>query len=1037
MLLSPSRHSPRSVPFLFASALVLAAGIAPASGAVGDIETIVGTGVAGSSGDGGLATAATLRAPSRIAVDPATGATYIADTANNKIRRIDSARVITTVAGSGTGGFQGDGGEATLARLNAPRGVALDGSGRVVIADTGNNRIRRIETDGTITTIAGNGLAGAAGDGGPATAARLSDPWAVIYDSGGAFLIADHGNDKVRRVGTDGVISTIAGTGTVGLSGDAGPAVAAKLNHPGGLAIDTVGRLLIADKGNDRIRRIEADGTINTIAGTTGGYSGDGGMATSAKLSAPQDVTVSSSGVIYIADSGNHAARRIDLGGVMATVAGTGVGGYSGDGAPATAARLRQPSSVRIAPSGALLILEDGNHVVRQVTGLCGDGATDPGEQCDLGAANGAPTACCSATCTYRTLGEVCRAAAGTCDVVETCSGSAGACPADTVLTGGTECRVSAGICDPAESCDGSAAACPLDARSALGTECRVSAGTCDPAEVCDGTAAACPVDSLRLAGTECRAAAGGCDLAEVCSGASVSCPGDTLRAAGIVCRTSAGECDPEEICSGAAAACPGDTKSSASTECRGSLGACDPTEFCTGSGDDCPADIFTSDTDSDTVCDPDDNCEAAANPAQDDGDTDGVGDVCDNCPNACNPDQSDSDGDAGGGDACDACPAVDQGATAPACASAGPESALTCCLPAGSTARAADETGDVCAGGGVLAMSSSDGRVRLRAGAGMVTAPTTVSATAVTRGFAAVELGIPADTVASASLLRPEGESFAVPPAICLGFADADADGLVDDGGPRTADLRLLAAPPGGGAAGELSPRCADMPCGAIDGAGFPANEASFDAWGGGAAQPVCCDRASGAICFAPGTGGAVALGAPVCTAGTGSLRMVKLDRGAGEQKLVLRGEALFASPVAAGVDPVADGVQLRLLDEEGRSLLEVTVPPGVYERAGGRGWTESGRGGSAKWRSKVPLAGIDQIDLDWDDARDPGRVSFMVKGKALALTLAANDLPLRFELGLGDADAFDEPCAALDFAAAPLRGCALNPGAGVLACR
>ncbi len=1037
MLLSPSRHAPRPVPCLFVSALLLVSATVPASGAVGDIETIIGTGVAGSSGDGGLATAATLRAPSRIAVDSGTGTTYIADTANHKIRQIDSAGVITTIAGSGTGGFQGDGGDATLARLNAPRGVALDGSGRVVIADTGNNRIRRIEADGTITTIGGNGLAGAAGDGGQATAARLNDPWAVIYDSAGALLIADHGNDKVRRVGTDGVISTIAGTGTVGLSGDAGPAVAAKLNHPGGLAIDTTGRLLIVDKGNDRIRRIEADGTINTIAGTTGGYSGDGAAATSAKLSVPQDVTVSASGVIYIADSGNHAVRRIDLGGVMGTVAGTGIGGYSGDGGPATVAKLRQPSSVLIAPSGALLILEDGNHVVRRVTGLCGDGATDPGEECDLGSVNGAPTSCCSATCTYRAAGEVCRALAGTCDVVETCSGSAGTCPGETVLTGGTECRASAGICDPAESCNGSAAVCPSDARSALGTECRASAGGCDPAEACDGTAVACPVDTLRTAGTECRAAAGSCDLAEACSGSSVSCPGDTLRTAGTVCRTSAGECDPEEICSGVVAACPGDSKASASTECRASLGACDPTELCTGSGNDCPADVFTSDTDSDTVCDPDDNCEAAANPAQDDGDTDGVGDVCDNCPSACNPDQSDSDGDAGGGDACDACPAVDQGATAPACAAAGPESALECCLPAGSTARAADETGDVCAGGGALLMTSSDGRVRLRTGAGMVAAPTTVSATAVTRGWAAAELGLPAGTVANSSLLRPEGESFAVPPQICLGFADDDADGVVDHGGPRTADLRLLAAPAGGGAAAELSPRCADMPCGTIDGAGFPADEASFDAWGGTAEQPVCCDRETGAICFAPAAGGAVALGAPVCAAGTGSLRMVKLDQGAGEQKLVLRGEVSFASSVAAGLDPVADGVRLRLLDGEGRSILAVTVPPGVYQRASGRGWTESGRGGSAKWRSKVPLAGIDRIDLDWDDARDPGQVSFLVKGKALALELATADLPLRFELSMGDADAFDGACGALDFGAAPLRGCVLNPGTGVLLCR
>ncbi|MEU9115959.1 hypothetical protein AB0D04_30345, partial [Streptomyces sp. NPDC048483] len=251
------------------------------------ISTVAGTGDAGFTGDNGPAVSAQLKQPYEIAVD-STGTLYIADYGNNRVRKITTDGKISTVAGTGTRGFSGDCGLAVSAQLNYPRGVAVDSAGAVYIADAGNHRVRKITADGKICTVAGTDTKGFSGDDGPATAAQLDGPYAVAVDSTGVLYVADYNNRRVRKITTDGMISTVAGTGTAGSDGDGGPAVSAQLSRPRGMAVGRAGDLYIADAGNHQVRKITADGKISTVAGTdTKGFSGDDGPATAAQLNAP------------------------------------------------------------------------------------------------------------------------------------------------------------------------------------------------------------------------------------------------------------------------------------------------------------------------------------------------------------------------------------------------------------------------------------------------------------------------------------------------------------------------------------------------------------------------------------------------------------------------------------------------------------------------------------------------------------------------------------------------------------------------------
>ena len=347
----------------------------------GVISTVAGNGTQGYSGDAGPATSASMNAPRGIAVD-SVGNIYIADSPNNVIRKVSaSTGVISTVAGNGTQGYSGDGGSAISAELDTPAGVAADSAGNIYIADMSNNVIREvIASTGVITTVAGVGddfWGGYSGDGGPATDATFADPAGVALDSSGNLYIADMFNNVIRKVtGATGIITTVAGNGTSGYSGDGGPATSAEMNLPTNVAVDSAGNIYIADLDNQVIREVVAStGNISTVAGDgTGGYSGDGGPATSAMLGYPAGVAVDDQGNIYISESGNSVVRKVTAStGIITTMVWNGLTGYTGDGDLATAAALTSPSGVAIAAASGyylasnLYIVDQGNNVVRVV----------------------------------------------------------------------------------------------------------------------------------------------------------------------------------------------------------------------------------------------------------------------------------------------------------------------------------------------------------------------------------------------------------------------------------------------------------------------------------------------------------------------------------------------------------------------------------------------------------------------------------------------------------------------------------------------
>jgi hypothetical protein len=280
--------------------------------------------------------------------------------------------MISTVAGHATWIYNGDGELATNASIFLPFGVAVDSVGNMYIADQGNSRIRKVTAaTGIISTIAGNGVLGGSGDGGPALQAAFSNPSSVALDGAGNIFISDSGNNVVRKISaTTGIINTVAGAmEQVGYSGDGGLATAATLNDPGGIAIDSAGNLFIADTANNVIRRVDAvTGTITTVAGTGAlGFSGDGGLAVNAHLNAPWSITPAAGGVFYIADQGNNRIRKVDGTGIITTVAGTGVGSFTGDLGPALLATLDAPASVALDAAGNMYIADAGNNRVRKV----------------------------------------------------------------------------------------------------------------------------------------------------------------------------------------------------------------------------------------------------------------------------------------------------------------------------------------------------------------------------------------------------------------------------------------------------------------------------------------------------------------------------------------------------------------------------------------------------------------------------------------------------------------------------------------------
>jgi uncharacterized protein (TIGR03437 family) len=332
---------------------------------VGVVSTAAGNGIENYSGDGGPATAAQMNTPSNMVLD-AVGNLYIADSANNRVRRVSPGGVIVTVAGTGVAGYSGDGGPAAGAMLSNPEGLASDADGNVYIADTGNNRIRKLLPSGTIISIAGNGNAAFFGDGGPANSASIHAPEALYSAGGGHIYIADTGNQRIRELLPDGTIVTVAGNGVQGVAGDGGAATAAQLSLPAGVTLDPAGNIYIADRGNNRVRLVSTSGTISTFAGAATFALGDGGPATGAQLSAPASVALDAAGNVYIADSG-HNRIRVVSGGAIGTLAGTGVCCYEGDGGPASAAQLNSPWGLVMDTSGRLFVADSGYNAIRLI----------------------------------------------------------------------------------------------------------------------------------------------------------------------------------------------------------------------------------------------------------------------------------------------------------------------------------------------------------------------------------------------------------------------------------------------------------------------------------------------------------------------------------------------------------------------------------------------------------------------------------------------------------------------------------------------
>jgi sugar lactone lactonase YvrE len=329
----------------------------------GIITTIAGNGTYFYSGDGGPAVSAVLANPTSVAVDKS-GYVYIADSYNNRVRKVANG-TITTIAGTSAAGFSGDGGPATNALFNFPSSVAIDTAGDLFIVDQYNGRIRMISSSGIISTVAGNGNFGFGGDGGPAINAQFEYPEGIAVDHAGNLYIADTNNHRIRKVSPGGTITTLAGTGTSGYAGDGGPATSAQLNYPESVAVDLTGNVYIADTDNSRIRKVAANGTISTVAGNGNCcYSGDGGPATSAQLAYPVSVAVDAVGNFFVADI-EQRVRMVSTAGIINTVAGNGSLGYSGDGGVATSAQLNYPSGIVVDAAGNVYVADQSNEAIR------------------------------------------------------------------------------------------------------------------------------------------------------------------------------------------------------------------------------------------------------------------------------------------------------------------------------------------------------------------------------------------------------------------------------------------------------------------------------------------------------------------------------------------------------------------------------------------------------------------------------------------------------------------------------------------------
>ena len=405
MQLSLPRHSAKLVAISLLLTLPALAAMA-AEGPPRTISTVAGNGQRGFGGDCGPATAALLAVPHGVAPLPS-GGYLVADTANNRVRRVNAQGVITTVAGNGSAGFSGDGGPATAAQLDGPTDVSFRPGGGFLVADSRNGRIRRVAPNGSISTPAGNGRVvdgPLGGDGGLARATHLDVPEAVAA-TGDGFLVADTGHHRIRKVGFDGKIATVAGIGVAAFAGDGGSATSAALSSPYDVTPTHGGGFLIADTGNNRVRKVSPQGNIDTaadglnapqgVADTPGGgfliadtgnnrirkVSPQGNIDTAADgLNGPQGVVATPGGGFLIADTGSDRVRRVNPDGKVSILAGNGAGGYNGDGRAPLSARLNGPVDVAVLAPGRFLIADTRNQRIRLVQPSAGKGGAQGGD---------------------------------------------------------------------------------------------------------------------------------------------------------------------------------------------------------------------------------------------------------------------------------------------------------------------------------------------------------------------------------------------------------------------------------------------------------------------------------------------------------------------------------------------------------------------------------------------------------------------------------------------------------------------------------
>lgn len=351
---------------LWTAAIVLLSCLGAAQAQTQRFETVAG----GFVGDGLPAKSAALVSPRGIAFDAA-GNAYVAQEDENRIRKISPSGTITTFAGNGTYGFKGDGGPASAAALAGPRGVVVDAAGNVYFSDSFNNRVRKIDANGVISTIAGNGQDNSSGDGGPATSAGLRQPYGLAFDASGNLYVAEVRGHRIRKITPSGIIWTLAGTGSAGFAGDGGPAVAAKMNQPNGVATDSLGNVYLSDTLNNRIRRVSPDGNIATVTGGSGsGYPTPQGIpAASALISLPYGIASDADDNIYIADNACAIDKLTPDGMIYKIAGGEGWCITDGDGGPAVDAEIYGPEGIAVRANGDLYFTDNGSFIVRKISG--------------------------------------------------------------------------------------------------------------------------------------------------------------------------------------------------------------------------------------------------------------------------------------------------------------------------------------------------------------------------------------------------------------------------------------------------------------------------------------------------------------------------------------------------------------------------------------------------------------------------------------------------------------------------------------------